>query len=323
MITMQMAPTARMIFERVVALKPKENVCILTDTESSQNITEALAIVARAMGAEVSILMMTPREIGGEEPSPVVAAAMAATDILISNVSNSLTHTNAQRKALKQNTRICNLREVDEDMMLRGGITADYVEVKRLTEKLCDLLTRAKEVTITTPEGTNLHMVLEGRTAAGLSGWATNPGEFSGLPDGEATIAPVEGQTQGIIINPYLIEKIGAIIDPLQIVITNGMISDIKGGKEAARLKDILGKRESLARNCAGEFAFGTNPNCRVIPKSREIKKKFGTVHVAIGDNKTLGGNIDASLHIDIILLHPTVTIDGKEIILNEDLLYK
>lgn len=321
--TMQMAPTARMIFERVVALKPGENVCILTDTESSQNITEVLAIVSRAMGAEVTVLMMTPREIGGAEPPAVVAAAMAASDVFISNISNSLTHTNAQREALRQKTRICNLREVDDDMMVRGGITADYVEVKRITDKLVDLLTRSKRATITTPEGTNLSLVLEGRNGASLSGWATNPGEFSGLPDGEATIAPRERTTQGIIVNPYLVEKIGAIKEPLKITVKDGMISTIEGGNEAKQLKEILDKREALAKNCAAEFALGTNPSCRVIPKSREIKKKLGTAHVAVGDNKTLGGDVDASLHIDIVLLSPTVVIDGKEIILNGNLLYK
>jgi leucyl aminopeptidase (aminopeptidase T) len=323
MITMQMAPTARMIFERIVALKPGENVCILTDTESSQNITQSLAIVAKAMGAEVTLLTMTSRELGGEEPPRVVAAAIAAADVLISNISNSITHTNAQREALKNKTRVCNLREVDDDMMLRGGVTADYGEVKRLTDKLVDLLTKAKRATLTTPEGTNLSFVLEGRRGAGLSGWATHPGEFSGLPDGEAAIAPIEGSTQGIIVNPYVTEKIGFIKEPFKVVVKNGTVSDIEGGTEAMQLKDILEKREALARNCAAEFALGTNPNCRVIPKSREIKKKLGTAHVAIGDNKTLGGNVDASLHVDMIFLRPTVMIDGETILSNGNLLYR
>ncbi len=323
MITMQMAPTARMIFERVVALKPGENVCILTDTESSQNITQTLAVVARAMGAEVTILTMTPRELGGEEPPRVVAAAIAAADVLLSNISNSITHTNAQREALKRKARVCNLREVDDEMMLRGGVTADYGEVKRLTDKLVDLLTTAKKVTITTAEGTSLSLVVEGRTGAGLSGWATHPGEFSGLPDGEAAIAPMEGSTEGIIVNPYVTEKIGFIKEPFKVIVKNGTVSDIQGGTEAMQLRNILEKREPLAKNCAADFALGTNPSCRVIPKSREIKKKLGTAHVAIGDNKTLGGNVDASLHVDIIVLRPTVMIDGEPILSNGSLLYK
>ena len=49
MITVQMAHTARMIMENVVALKKGENVCILTDTECPNSITEVLAVMALSL----------------------------------------------------------------------------------------------------------------------------------------------------------------------------------------------------------------------------------------------------------------------------------
>ena len=42
MIGIQMAPTARRIVETVLAVKPGENVCIVTDTECPHTITESL-----------------------------------------------------------------------------------------------------------------------------------------------------------------------------------------------------------------------------------------------------------------------------------------
>ena len=85
-------------------------------------------------------------------------------------------------------------------------------------------------------------------------------------------------------------------------------------------MEQILDKREPAARNFAAEFALGTNPNCLLVPKSREVKKKLGTCHVAVGDNLSLGGNVDASLHLDMIMLRPTVWVDEKPILVDGEL---
>ncbi len=315
MITMQMARTARMMLENVVALKKGEQVLILTDTERPGSITEVLAVMAHALGGEVVVMNMTPREMGGVEPPPVAAAAMAAAQVIINQTSHSLTHTNAQRAAIKAGARVCNIREFDEQMMIVGGVTADYREVKALTEKLAALLTAAERVRITTPEGTDISFSIKGRPCYVLAGFATAPGEFSGLPDGEAAMAPVEGTSEGVIRNPYLVEKVGGIKEPLEIRIRGGKVAEITGGAEAQRLRDILETREEAARNIAAEFAFGTNPKCLLIPKSREVKKKLGTCHVAMGDNLSLGGRVDASLHLDIVMLRPTVLVDDRPVL--------
>jgi len=70
-------------------------------------------------------------------------------------------------------------------MMICGSVTADYIEVKKLTEKLANLLTISKKVKITTPKGINLSMAIEGRQGNTLAGFAANPGEFFSLSDGE------------------------------------------------------------------------------------------------------------------------------------------
>lgn len=316
MITVQMAPTAKMIMENVVALKKGEQVLILTDTARPSTITEVLAIMAQAVGAEVTVMMMTPREMGGVEPPPTVAAAMRTAHVIINQTSHSLTHTNAQREAIKAGARVCNIREFDEKMMIEGGVTADYVKVKDITEKLAKILTEGKRVRITTKEGTDLSFNIEGRKAFVLAGFATKPGEFSGLPDGEAAIAPLEGSTEGMIVNPYLVEKIGPVQGPLKIEVKEGMIINIEGGETAQALNDIIKRKEKNVRTFAAEFALGTNPNSLLVPKSREVKKKLGTCHVALGDNLSLGGLTEASIHLDVIMLQATVHLDGNPLLL-------
>ncbi len=313
-IRIQMTETAQRITQQVLAIKPKEKVCILSDTEQSQAIVETLAMAVRHAGGEPVVVTMLPTGMGGVEPPEIAAAAISASDAAILLVSNALTHTKAIRNALKKGGRICNLREVNEEMMTHGGVTADYLKIKKTTEKLKILLDDTKIGRLTTEEGTDVTVSLQGRKATALAGFATQPGEFSGLPDGEAAIAPLEGSAEGKIVNPYLVEKIGLIRESFSLEIREGEVKDLKGGSEAIQLHELIIKTGKEAKNI-GEFAIGTNPECRILSASRELKKRLGTAHIAVGDNLTLGGIVDCPLHLDLIFLRPTIELDGKVIV--------
>lgn len=314
MIEVRMAKTAKMIMESVLNIKQEEKLLIITDTERPPSITKVLAVAAQIAGANTVVMTMSPTGMSGVEPPEIVAAAMLSADAIINQTSHSMTHTNAQRAAVAKGARVCNIRNVNEDMMIRGGITADYIEVKRISDMLVELINQGEWVHLTTPEGTDIRFSIKGRKGYSLSGFATNPGEFSGLPDGEAACAPLEGTAEGVIINPYLIEDIDVVKDPIRIEIKDGLVQKVEGGREAQELLRVLDKAGETGRNIA-EFAIGTNPACRIIGKSREDKKKLGTAHIAIGDSKSLGGTVDCYMHMDIMFLEPTITIDGNLIV--------
>ena len=42
-----------------------------------------------------------------------------------------------------------------------------------------------------------------------------------------------------------------------------------------------------------------------------EDEKVLGTVHIAFGNNRGFGGNVDVPIHLDGMIIDPTVTIDG------------
>jgi leucyl aminopeptidase (aminopeptidase T) len=312
-----MAPTARRIMDQVLGVKPGEHLVIVTDFERPRSITDLLATTAAVYGLQPVIVTMPAREMGGEEPPASVAAAMREADCIIVQTSHSMTHTNAEREALRAGARVCNIREVDEEMMVRGGMTADYDEVDRITRRGVALLAAAKRARLTTPEGTDLTLDLTGRPAFALSGFAREPGTFSGLPDGEAAIAPVEGRTEGVLVDPYLVEKIGQVTEPFRLEAREGRIVSVEGGAQAQALSAILARKDPGARNFAAELALGTNPACRLIPKSREIKKRLGQAHVALGDNLSLAGTVDSAIHLDIVMLRPTIILDDDVVVLD------
>lgn len=314
MIEVRMAKTVKMIMDSVLGVKPGEKLLIVTDTERPPSITKVLAVASEIAGANTTVITMAPTGMSGIEPPEIVAAAMSAADAIINQTSHSMTHTNAQRAAIAKGARVCNIRNVNEDMMIRGGITANYQEVKRISDSLVELINKGKWVNITTSEGTDIRFSIKGRCGYSLSGYATNPGEFSGLPDGEAACAPLEGTAEGVIVNPYLMEDVGVVKDPIRIEFKNGLITNVEGGREAQEILKILEKAGDPGRNVA-EFAIGTNDACRVTGKSREDKKKLGTAHIAIGDSKSLGGTVDCYMHMDIMFLKPTITIDDELVV--------
>ena len=307
----RMAFAANMMVSQVLSVQKGETVLIVTDTDRPRTITQALAYSAMSAGAEVVVVTMEPQEIGGQEPPAPVAAAMAAAQVVINQSTQSLTHTAAVREAMRSGARIANLRNMTEEMMVVGGIRADYQQVRRITERLARLLTEADAIRITTPEGTDVTMRSRGRVAIAQTGFVTKPGELSGLPDGEATLAPVEGVTEGVAVAPYIADSLGLITEPFRMEIAKGRITHVTGGRQAVELRQLLTQHDEAGYNAASQFALGTNPACRVMPNTREVSKKLGTAHFAIGDNISLGGQSKSSFHIDFVFLCPTVHLDG------------
>lgn len=311
-----MAPTARIIIERVLAIKPRERVCIFTDTQCPQSITQLLAASAQAAGAETVIVTITPREVGGVDPPLSAIAAIQAADVVIAQASYAIVHTETVREALRRGARLCDMWGFNEDMMVRGGATADYGEIKELSQRLQQILTSGKEARLTTPDGSDLTMSLVDRQAHVLAGSATEPGQFCGFPDGETAISPLEGSAKGILVNPFCLEKegLGFIKEGLSLKVDGGRVVEIKGGFVAKQLLEFLEQTDDSTRNIA-ELAIGTNPKCRLGVTIRETKKSWGTAHIALGDSKSLGGKVESPLHMDMIFREPTLVVDGQTVL--------
>lgn len=297
-------------------VKPEENVLIVTDTEKVR-IAEAFAYAASAVGARTVISIMPPYDKHGKEPPKPVAEAMKSADVVLIPTSRSLSHTDSRREATKHGARIASMPGITEDMMSRGGLTADYKKVAELSEKVGIILDKGKKVEITTPSGTKLTMSIEGRLALKDTGLYHKPGDWGNLPAGEACLAPVEGTTNGMLV----IDHIGkTVTHPLRITVKDGWAQKFEGA-DAARLESILKSADKNAYNI-GELGIGTNPKARLTGVVLEDEKVLGTVHIALGDNTSYpGGHTKSNIHIDGILMHPTVKVDGKLLMKNGKLL--
>ncbi len=308
--------TARKIVHQSARIQPGEDVCIVCDTNTF-SIGQVIAEACCAARAETVMAVMTPREMHGNEPPRVVAAAMLGADVILAPTTYAITHPRARLEASKRGARTVILRGITADSMIHGAMLANYDEISVTTRKLAARLSHARKIRVVAESGTDATFWVEGREGLPLGGITTGPGSFTSLPSGEAAIAPVEERTEGRIVVDFSMDGIGLLSRPIDFEVQNGKVVSIRGGKgggkEVHKLKRLLaGDKNALQ---IAEFAIGTNPKSRMKGNMAEDKILRGCVHVAIGDNHTIGGKLESQIHLDGVILNPTVELDDRFIV--------
>lgn len=299
--------------------KEGEKILIITD-ENKREIGYSIYENAKKLGFETLIVEMKAREINGEEPPKYVADLMPKFDVVFCPTTKSLTHTNARRKASAKGTRVASLPGITLDSMIRG-LGADYTKVAALTLKLKKVFEKAKIAHVTAPNGTDITMDIGGRDVIPSKGLFHKAGEGGNLPTGETFVAPVEGTAEGVFVVDGSMAGIG-IVDktPITIKVEKGLATEITGGPKAKKLIKMLEPFGNKGRNIA-ELGIGTNDKAKLSGLLLEDEKVLGTAHIALGDNKSMGGKINVPIHLDGVIKKPTVTFDGKLIMKNGKLL--
>ncbi len=294
--------------------KKNEKILVVTD-EVKREIGYSLYSNAIRLGHDSLLVEMKSREYNGEEPPIEVAELMQKFDIVFCPTARSLTHTEARRSASAQGTRIATFPGITEEVMIRG-LNADYKKISALTLKLKDIFEQTKIIRVTTAIGTDITMDISGRKAFASKGLFHAKGESGNLPTGETFVAPAEGKSNGIFIVDGSMAGIGVLSKPIKIKVEKGFATEISGGVQAKNLINLLKKHGKDARNIA-EFGIGTNHKAKISGVLLEDEKAMGTIHIALGDNKSMGGSVGVSSHLDGVLLKPTVFFDDKVIMKN------
>jgi leucyl aminopeptidase (aminopeptidase T) len=290
-----------------MGLQKNEKVLIVTD-EPMRNLAYALWQVTKDLGNEVLFVEMLPLKSNGEEPPPEVSALMKIADVVLCPTSKSLTHTDARRSASDRGIRIATLPNVTEEIMIRC-MNADYNRIAERTFKLCALLEKTEIIRVKAPRGTDITLPIKGRKAFASSGLFREKGQWGNLPTGEAYLAPLETQSNGVVVVDGSMASIGIVKEPIRIVVKDGYASEITGGDEAKKLVALLEPHGKDARTVA-EFGIGTNDKAILSGKIIEDEKVMGTIHIAFGDNKSMGGSVRVASHLDGLIKDPTVWFD-------------
>jgi len=308
-----MAKGAAKLVRVCADVQPGENALIVTDMAQDFSIAEALVTALAAAGA-VPMVMITSvvKTDSGEPPAPV-AEAMKAADVVFSPVSVSITHTHAVKDACAAGTRIVALTQWIPEMMMGGGIEADFAAIEPDVLKVAKVWDAGETVRVTTAAGTDLTLDIRGRlgTPHAKTG-IVRKGEFHPVPDIESPVSPFSAE--GVIVCdasiPYL--GIGIPDAPVTLAVEGGKVTSITGGRDAETVRQSWARMNDPTVFNIAELGIGMNPHCRLIGLMLEDEGVANTCHIGIGTSITLGGTVKAACHYDFIMHNPTITVDGK-----------
>ncbi len=319
MINQDLFISAMIALRDCMSVKKSETLLVLTD-DATAPIGAALFEQGKTLAQETTLVIMPEREVNGAEPPDAIANLMQQYDVVICPTRKSLTHTNARRNACKAGARVATMPGISEEVMIRT-LKADYHSIAERTRKLTAILDKTDLVRVTTALGTNISLPISGIRAISSTGLVTGKGSFGNLPSGESYLMPEEGKTQGVFVVDGSFAGVGKIGEkPIRITVQDGFAVRIEGGSEARKLDEMLQPFGKKGYNIA-ELGIGTNDQAIITGQILEDEKVMGTVHIALGNNLSMGGTCDIGIHVDGVFTSPTVYADDRLLMENGKLL--
>ncbi|AFZ72860.1 aminopeptidase [Natronobacterium gregoryi] len=311
----ELRTAAETAVQQCLELEGEESCVVVTD-DDREPIGVALYEVVREVTDDATIVRYPPGEQHGAEPPAPVAAAMEGADAFLAPTTKSLSHTRARSDATDEGARGSTLPGITEEVFVTG-LDADYDriadECKRTLERVAD----ADEVRVTTDLGTDITFAVGDREWHDDTGDVSDPGSFSNLPAGEVFVSPESADGTYVVdgtMRPHgLLEG-----RELEFVVEDGLVTEISDDEIRAQVDEAADEVGDAAYNLA-ELGIGTNVGVTELVGSVLLDEKAaGTIHIAIGDNASIGGETEAPIHLDGIVRDPTVYADGEEIELPE-----
>jgi leucyl aminopeptidase (aminopeptidase T) len=310
-VTAELDRAVKTVVRQCMGISPGEDVLVVCNPVTEE-IGALMRIEAQGEGADATLAVISERESAAAEPPRAVAAAMAAADVVLAATIQSLSHTAARKVASEAGVRVGSLPGVTEEMLSRL-MTGDLEEIRRRGWAIVTALNRGSEARITCPHGSDLRIGLEGRLGIVDAGELGNKGAFGNLPCGEGFIAPLEGTTEGTLVVDGSIAEVGLLDTPVSLTVREGHLVEATGA-DGARLMELLTEHGPDGTNVA-ELGIGTNEEAILTGNILEDEKILGTCHVAFGASAAIGGTVQVPVHLDCIVLEPTVEVDGETIV--------
>jgi len=313
-------------------LKPQEAVTILTSQTTNRQTLATAKIAAGLMGARVNQLDLTPvngalslsrdslaylgtTPLTGNKPA---LAALKASDLVLDLMT--LLFSPEQAEVLESGARILLAVEPPEVLVRM----LPRLEDKTTTEKVAARLSRAREMRVTSPAGTDLVCPLGQYPAMQEYGFVDTPGRWDHWPSGFALTWPNELGTSGRVVfdkGDILLPQKNYVTDPIELTVSDGYVTAIEGGVDAALLRDYMESFHDPEAYAVSHIGWGTQKRARwstlgLYDREQTIamdaRAYAGNFLFSLGPNNEIGGNRVTACHIDVPMHGCTVSLDGE-----------
>lgn len=305
-----MIQTAKTILADMIELKENENALLIYD-KTTENIASAFESAAKENNFNLVLRKIELTERHGADPDPETVAMIPSFNAVICPTFYSLTHCAALTDARARGIRGATLPGITDELFMYAK--ADSEQLTRDGEMISEVIKGHHEVTVVTDSGTAIRFEIGKSPVHFDTGKLNTAGHIGNIPCGEVFTSPDLGTMTGLIV---IDGSIGSFEDwtvdsePCYVHMKNGRAVMFSGDRGKAFEKVLEPAGESAFVAC--EFGIGTSSSMRLTGNLLGDEKLKGTIHIAFGNNKSFGGENLSTVHIDVMILNPTVTIDGR-----------
>jgi len=206
--------------------------------------------------------------------------------------------------------------------LIREGMTADYIEINRLTLDILDLVKEAKTIRVTSQKGTDVTAQFNPDYSwIPCHGLYHSAGDWGNLPEGEVFTCPqtLDGTIIADVLGDYFSPKYGVLDSPLIIKTKDGFVREVSCQTQAIADEFMAYLKSSENGLRAGEFAIGTNTSVTKLSGNLLQDEKIPGIHVAFGNPSPYetGADWTSEVHVDVVPVNCTIYLDGKMIMEN------
>jgi aminopeptidase len=317
-------PGARNAVRTCLAISAGERVALIADSASAA-VAAALAAALVEAGADAHPLLI---ESVADRPMTTVPVqiieALESADAGILCVQPQEGELPARMAIVevveRRRIRYAHMVGVTPQIM-NEGMRADYMQVDRLSQQLCERMPSARLLTVQSPGGTSFTATFDPALQWVKTSGIINPRYWSNLPAGEVFTTPksVDGTfvcdgTAG----DYFNAKYGSLErTPLVLEVRHGRL--VSATCERADLERDFWEYCHADANSdrVGELAFGTNLGLREMIGILLQDEKVPGVHIAFGDPYGSQTHADwkSRTHVDVLTRGCDVWIDEEQVI--------
>lgn len=305
----------KIILFRLGNLKSNEDLCIVSDNQTLE-IGDLFYEIAKNEGISVIHLNVKPLSMHGEEPPRHVADAMKESNLVVGLTKYSMAHTNARYIAANNGVRYLSLPDYSMEILAHESLRVDFEKSASKAKDLSDKFTTGKKIQIKTEAGTNIQFDISGRSGNFAPGYVREDLLLGSPPDIEANIAPIENNSDGIVVvdGSIPIAEIGLLRSPITLRIERGNIISMEGDPVYLKFLNGLFDKFGPKSRVLAEVGVGFNEKAKLCGNMLIDEGCHGTFHFGFGSNSTIGGMNKISFHLDFIFYANEMFLDNHHL---------
>lgn len=305
---------AKRVLLDVARVQSMPHILFLYDDQANLAVRESFEGAFSELGLDVERACIPALQYSHASPSESVVRAMQRADLMITHLTQSITHALATRQALAENgLRLLVMKGITLSEFL-SAVDIDYGTLRHAARAIASHLHDGAALECAGRNGT----VLSGRVAMKDApflevGDLSQPGSIAVIPSG--LISWSLRNTVGTLALDAL-EFWGALSPPMILNVEAGYVRDIPTRTPIAeQLRDIFSHDPDAA--FIGEIGLGLNRRARWRGSqvTGEAKRAAGLCHVGLGNSVPFGGSVWSKHHFDGLIPGCTMWIDGVPIV--------